>query len=95
MLPCVPTYDFRCVACGLAFEANVDVSARAACPQCGTAEAQRLYRPIAPPAGTGLRGYAARQSNARRHDREERRWEGFRKQREQIGLPPREPRKDS
>jgi hypothetical protein len=29
------------------------------------------------------------------HDREERRWEGFRQQREQIGLPPRGPRKDS
>jgi putative FmdB family regulatory protein len=94
MLRPVPTYDFRCDSCGLEFEASVPVSERAACPECGTPESIRLYRPIAPPAGTGMKGYAARKSNAQRHDREERRWEGFRKQREQMGLPPRGPSKD-
>jgi len=91
----VPTYDFRCASCGLEFEADVEVSARASCPSCGAPEAIRLYRPIAPPAGTGMRGYAATRSNDKRRAREEKRWAGFAKQREKLRLPPRDRPKDS
>jgi putative FmdB family regulatory protein len=89
MLRVVPTYDFRCGSCGLEFEALVEVSQRAPCPSCGTPDAERLYRPIAPPAKTALRGLEAKRSNDSRRVREELRHEGFRKQREQLGLPPR------
>jgi hypothetical protein len=51
---------------------------------------QRLYSPVAINMGPALRGAAAKRSNAERSKREELRWEGFRKQRERLGLPPRE-----
>ena len=87
----MPTYDFKCGQCGLEFDAFVEVSRLAACPACGTPDAKRLYRPIAPPARTGLRGLEAKRSNDSRRVREELRQDGFRKQREQMGLPPRKP----
>jgi putative FmdB family regulatory protein len=73
----VPLYDFACDACGDEFEASAPAGGSAACPSCGAAEARRLWRPIAPPPKFGLRGAAARESDARRADREVRKKEAF------------------
>jgi putative FmdB family regulatory protein len=71
----MPLYDFACDACGHEFEAQAPTGETAACPSCdaGSAETRRLWRPIAPPAKLGLRGRAARESNARRAEREAKR----------------------
>ena len=53
------------------------------CPACGAADPERLLGSFAGPFGVGLRGAAARRSNAVRAAREERRQEGFAKQREE------------
>jgi putative FmdB family regulatory protein len=79
----VPIYDFECQACGERFEALVRHDEAAACPACRTPGARRLFSPIAPPARLGLRGAEARRSDSTRRAREERRREGFAKQREQ------------
>jgi putative FmdB family regulatory protein len=81
----VPRYDFECRACGGRFEALVAVSEQPACPSCGAPDPNRLFSPIAGALKTGLRGAAARRSNATRQAREEQRREGFAKQREQRG----------
>ncbi len=70
----MPLYDFACDACGHGFEAVAPPGAAAACPACG-AGARRVFGPIAPPARIGLRGAAARRSDATRSAREERRRE--------------------
>jgi hypothetical protein len=44
-----------------------------ACPACGTPGPRRLYSNVSPPPKIGLRGLAARRSNAVRRDREEQR----------------------
>jgi putative FmdB family regulatory protein len=85
----MPLYDFECQNCGERFEALVAISDLPACPVCASTDLERLYGPIAAPFTTGLRGGDARRSNAKRRVREELRQEGFRKQREQLGLPPR------
>jgi hypothetical protein len=59
------------------------VSEQPACPSCGAPDPNRLFSPIAGALKTGLRGTAARRSNATRKAREEQRREGFAKQREQ------------
>lgn len=69
----MPLYDFACGACGAEFEARAAPGAAAGCPACGAPDATRLFRPIAPPARLGLRGAAARESNARRAEREAKR----------------------
>jgi putative FmdB family regulatory protein len=69
----MPLYDFACERCGHEFEAVADAPSTAPCPACGAAETRRLWRPIAPPPRFGLRGRAARESNARRAEREARR----------------------
>jgi putative FmdB family regulatory protein len=71
----VPLYDFACRACGHEFEATTEPGATATCPACDSDGAQRLWRPIAPPAKVGLRGHAARKSDAARRAREERKRE--------------------
>jgi putative FmdB family regulatory protein len=68
----MPLYDFRCPHCETEFEADAAPGADAPCPSCGAGDAKRLWRPIAPPAKVGLRGYAARRSNDARRAREER-----------------------
>jgi putative FmdB family regulatory protein len=85
----MPIYDFRCSSCGEVFEVMVSVSERPPCPACAASEPERLFSPIAAPPKTGLRGLAARRSNDTRRVREELRQDGFRKQRERLGLPPR------
>jgi len=69
----MPLYDFACDACDERFEALASPGGTAPCPACGTAETRRLFTPIPPPPKLGLRGRAARESDARRADREGRR----------------------
>ena len=69
----MPLYDFACESCRHEFEGRAEPGGTAPCPQCGSADVRRLYRPIAPPARMGLRGRAARESDARRAEREARR----------------------
>lgn len=90
----MPTYDFRCRACEIVFEAQVPVSTTAPCPACGSEDVERCWTPVHVYRGPGMRGYAARRSNTQRKDREEKRWDGFRQQREEQGLPPRGPSPD-
>jgi putative FmdB family regulatory protein len=79
----MPRYDFRCLACDNQFEALVGFSEHPACTECGGADLERLFGPIAGPMKTGLRGGDARRSDATRRVREELRQEGFRNQRGQ------------
>jgi hypothetical protein len=57
------------------------------CPACGTPNPQRLYSNVSPPPRVGLRGLAARRSNALRRAREEQRKErrALRRDRETRG----------
>lgn len=71
----MPVYDFGCRACGAQFEARVPYGQTPACPECGSHEGERLVSPFAGPFRVGLRGAAARRSNAVRHAREEQRRE--------------------
>jgi putative FmdB family regulatory protein len=79
----MPVYDFECPACGERFEALVAVGASAPCPACGASEATRRLSPFAGPFKLGLRGAAARRSDAARRVREQQRREGFARQREE------------
>jgi putative FmdB family regulatory protein len=85
----MPLYDFACQACDERFEERAGPGETAPCPACGAHETRRLFGPIPPPAKLGLRGRAARESDARRADREVRAKEQFkaerRKKREQGG----------
>jgi putative FmdB family regulatory protein len=69
----MPLYDFACDACGERFEALAKPDQAPPCSACGSTQTRRLFTPIAPPAKLGLRGRAARESDARRADREARR----------------------
>lgn len=77
----MPLYDFACDRCGEHFEAWAKPGEAAACPACGAAPAKRLYTPIPPPPKLGLRGRAARESDARRAEREVTSKDAFREQR--------------
>ena len=84
----MPLYEFACDACGERFEEWTKPGEAAPCPRCG-AGSRRLFTPIPPPPKLGLRGRAARESDARRAEREAVRKEQFseqrRKKREQRG----------
>jgi len=69
----MPLYDFACERCGHEYEAGAPAGGTAPCPACGGERVQRLWGPIAPPPRFGLRGRAARESDARRAEREARR----------------------
>ena len=77
----VPLYDFACDACGERFEELTRPGEAPACPACGAEGARRLFTPIPPPPKLGLRGAAARDSDARRREREATRKEAFRAER--------------
>ncbi|HZU40069.1 MAG TPA: zinc ribbon domain-containing protein [Solirubrobacteraceae bacterium] len=79
----MPLYDFRCRACGEAFEARTSIDGAATCPACGAPDAERLLSPFAGPFTVGRRGGEARRSDADRRAREEQRQEGFARQREE------------
>ena len=76
----MPLYDFACDACGERFEERTRPGEAPPCPKCG-ADGRRLYTPIPPPPKLGLRGRAARESDARRGQREATRREKFAEQR--------------
>lgn len=80
--PVVPLYDFQCRACGERFEARVVESEQPACPACGAAEPERLLSPFAGPFTIGVRGAAARRSDATRQAREQQRQERIAERRE-------------
>jgi putative FmdB family regulatory protein len=71
----MPLYDFRCRSCGKQFEALASQSQAPACAACGSHDVERLYTPFAGPFRVGLRGVAARRSNALRSTREQQREE--------------------
>jgi putative FmdB family regulatory protein len=71
----MPLYDFECERCGEPFEAMTSAGTTAPCPACGAAETKRLFTPFSGPFTVGMRGYAAKQSNAQRATREEQRRE--------------------
>jgi putative FmdB family regulatory protein len=71
----MPLYDFACRACDHRFEARSSAEEAVACPECGAPGAERLLSPFAGPFTVGLRGLAARRSNAERAAREEQRRE--------------------
>jgi putative FmdB family regulatory protein len=77
----MPLYDFACEACEERFEALASPGEAPPCPACGAAETRRLFTPIAPPPKLGLRGRAARESDARRAEREFGRKEAFKAER--------------
>lgn len=67
----MPLYDFRCEACGEAFEEMVPVGALAPCPECGSEATKREF---SPPAIAGRRlqvtGSEAARSESQRRERE-------------------------
>ena len=69
----MPLYDFRCEECAAAFEVLAAPGAAPACPACGAVRVVRLWTPVSPALRLEVRGRAARESNARRADREARR----------------------
>ena len=77
----MPLYDFECEACGERFEEWAAPGEAPACPACRGADTRRLFTPISPPAKLGLRGAAARDSNARRSEREAAKKEAFKAER--------------
>jgi len=79
----MPLYDFECRACDAHFEARVGVSETPPCPACGERDVQRVISSFSGPFKIGLRGYAARQSNAQRRAREEQRRERREQRRQQ------------
>lgn len=83
----MPLYDFACEACEATFEALARPGESPPCPACGAERTRRLFTPIAPPAKLGLRGRAARESDARRADRESQRREAFREERKRKRSP--------
>jgi putative FmdB family regulatory protein len=67
----VPLYEFACDACGARFDELVTPGGTAPCPACGNERVKRLFSPIAEGGiGVDLKGKAARESNARRSERE-------------------------
>ena len=84
----MPLYDFVCRSCDEQFEARAGFDESTSCPACGAPDAERVISLFAGPFTTGMRGYAARKSNATRAAREEQRAERKeqrRAQREQHG----------
>jgi putative FmdB family regulatory protein len=81
MIRIMPIYDFECGACAARFEELVGAGETPACPECGSTEVSRLYSQVAPTPRLGLRGAAARHSDATRKAREEGRREEFAKRR--------------
>jgi len=72
----VPIYELECGKCGARFEEIVPVGATAPCPQCKSSEVQRRFSPISEGrVPVGLFGKAAKESDARRREREARRFD--------------------
>ncbi|MFL5898308.1 MAG: FmdB family zinc ribbon protein [Solirubrobacterales bacterium] len=65
----MPIYEFECEKCAARFEELTEAEAAVACPDCGAAEARRLYSTVAPP-GRQPRGARVRSDESRRRERE-------------------------
>jgi putative FmdB family regulatory protein len=79
----MPIYEFECGKCGARFEELVRAGETAPCPQCKSSEVRKRISQIGEPRlPVGLHGAAAARSNSKRKAREEKRQEGFRKDRE-------------
>ena len=87
----MPLYEFDCSACGARFEEIVPAGCTAPCPACGGEQVTRAFSKIAGrEVAVGLSGTAARDSDARRAEREAAKKERFvaeRKQRKGNGPP--------
>jgi putative FmdB family regulatory protein len=81
----VPIYDFECAECGTRFEELTRADELPPCPECGSPEPRRLLSQVSPTPRIGLRGGAARKSDATRRAREERKREQRAAKREQGG----------
>ena len=81
----MPIYDFRCESCGTTFEELTRGDERPPCPSCGAEEPRRLLSQVSPTPRTGLRGAAARKSDAERRAREERKREARARKRDGGG----------
>jgi putative FmdB family regulatory protein len=74
----VPLYEFDCQVCGARFDELVPPGATAPCPACGGEQVVRVFSQIAEPGlAVGLKGRAARESDARRSEREAQKKERF------------------
>ncbi|MET0512325.1 MAG: zinc ribbon domain-containing protein [Thermoleophilaceae bacterium] len=74
----MPLYEFDCAACGARFEELAPAGVAVTCPACGGERVTRAFSPIAPPrVPVGLTGAAARDSDARRREREAQKKERF------------------
>jgi putative FmdB family regulatory protein len=74
----VPLCEFICDACGARFEELVPPGGMAACPACGNEHVTRAFSAIAERGpGVGLTGRDARESDARRGEREAAKKERF------------------
>jgi putative FmdB family regulatory protein len=65
----MPIYEFECEECGTCFEELVAAGSVAACPQCGSARARRIYSQVSPP-GRQPRGAKVRSDESQRRERE-------------------------
>jgi putative FmdB family regulatory protein len=67
----MPLYEFDCRDCGARFEELVPAGGSAPYPACGGERTVRTFSPIGPPRlPVGLHGKAAKESDARRAERE-------------------------
>ena len=74
----MPLYEFDCGACGAHFEEVVPAGCTAPCPACGGERVNRVLSQIAARGvAVGLSGAAARDSDARRTEREAAKKERF------------------
>jgi putative FmdB family regulatory protein len=74
----VPLYEFACDVCGARYEELTPPGGTAPCPACGNERVTRQFSAIAERGtGVGLTGAAARDSNARRSEREAAKKERF------------------
>lgn len=71
----MPIYDFECESCGHRFEELTPADSKPPCPECGAAEPRKLLSQVSPSPRIGLRGAAARKSDAARRAREEKKRE--------------------
>lgn len=87
----MPLYEFDCCICGARFEQVVPAGCAAPCPACGGERVNRVFSQIAARGvAVGMSGPAARDSDARRAQREAEKKERFvaeRKQRRGEGPP--------
>ena len=72
----MPIYEFDCASCGTRFEKITKAGATPPCPQCRSSEVTRRWSPIGEGrVPVGLFGKAAKESDARRKEREAKRFQ--------------------